>query len=263
MTIEIIPRSAWGARPPKVRNQIHTPTDELWLHHTAGSEQGASGVRQIQTQHMDGERWTDIAYSFVIDRNTLQIYEGRGVGIRGGHTQGRNTRSHGICVMGNFHGIHTPRPELIARIAELVRHGHEAGWWPATLTGGHRDVRATACPGDALYTRIGEINRRATTDGGTMPTDRTAEIKEAQTKLANDEGRQFYTGAIDGDFGPLSLDAVHKAVNRANEAAELERALDEALAEKPPPDPTLIAQAELGQQWLELHRAAETFGSDS
>ncbi len=109
---------------------------------------------------MDDNRWNDIAYSFVIDRDSLEVFEGRGAGVLGGHTSGRNAVSHGICVMGNFENA-AVSDGLIDTVAALVRHGHGEGWWPAKLSGGHRDVKATACPGINLYQQIGAINRRA------------------------------------------------------------------------------------------------------
>ncbi len=229
--IDIVPRSAWGARTPRSRVAISTPTRELWLHHSAGSERGAAGVRQIQNFHMDGRRWSDIAYSFLVDRETLAVYEGRGAGIRGGHTFNHNSVSHGICVMGNFESMR-PSTALLDRLGELVAHGARAGWWPERFTGGHRDVRSTSCPGRNLYSQIRTVNNTAATilAGGPPPVaiDRTAEITEAQTKLINAGGTRFYAGRPDGDFGPLSLDAVHQAVNRANEADRFQRERDEA-----------------------------------
>lgn len=165
MTITIISRDQWGARQPKSRSLISLPSPELWLHHSADSNTGAAGMRNIQRQHQ--AKWSDIGYSYVIDGDTLEVFEGRGAGVLGAHTFGRNSRSHGICVLGNFE-IETPSPQLLDKIAELIEHGHRNGWWPASLTGGHRDVVSTACPGRKLYVRIGDVNSRT---GGvsTMP----------------------------------------------------------------------------------------------
>ncbi|MCP5028192.1 MAG: hypothetical protein GY929_18095, partial [Actinomycetia bacterium] len=109
---------------------------------------------------MDGRGYLDVGYSFLIDPTTCIIYEGRGAGVDGGHTFGHNGISHGICVMGNFELVE-PTDELLSTIALLVAHGHDNGWWPAELTGGHRDVGKTACPGQHLYDQIGTINARA------------------------------------------------------------------------------------------------------
>lgn len=160
MTIHIIDRNGWLARPPRNRSTIPTPSAELWLHHTADDHRGPAGVRAVQAFHMDNRGWSDIAYSYLIDRDTLDVFEGRGAGVLGGHTFGRNSISHAICVMGNFDKV-KPSTALLERIAELVAYGHTKGWWPAQLTGGHRDVRATRCPGDHLYPRIPGMNARS------------------------------------------------------------------------------------------------------
>lgn len=191
MDIDIVTREEWGARPPKRRHAISIPTKELWLHHSAGNELGAAGVRQIQNFHMDGRGWSDIAYSFLVDQVSLRVFEGRGAGVAGGHTKGHNTISHAICVMGNFDNT-KPTQKLIDRIAELVQYGHDRGWWPDRLTGGHRDVSATACPGELLYNKIHTIN--AIIRGGTGD-DMTDEVVELQTILVE-------AGIDIGDFGP-------------------------------------------------------------
>lgn len=163
--MKIIARGEWGARPPRYRTAIRTPTSELWLHHAAGavlpgdnsvSASDLRRIRSIQDYHMDRQGWSDIAYSFLLDPDG-NIFEGRGAGMAGGHTRGRNTISHGICVMGHY-DRQTPESGLPLRLAELVRHGAEKGWWLPYFTGGHRDVSATSCPGSRLYPLIGQIN---------------------------------------------------------------------------------------------------------
>lgn len=212
--LQIVARSNWGARPPRSTFPIGVPSPELWLHHSAGNHFGAAGVRAIQNFHMDSRGWTDIAYSFIVDRATFEIYEGRGAGVRGGHTLGHNTISHGICVMGNFE-VSQVAAGLVARLAELVRHGHGRGWWPAQLTGGHRDVRATACPGQNLYARIEEINRLAIVDDVedtmTVKAGDTGEaVRKFQTALKNWNAQALPRFGADGDFGAETEDWVRR-----------------------------------------------------
>ena len=204
--VDIISRQDWGARAPRRRSTIPIPTEELWLHHTAGNHSGVLGVRSIQNFHMDIRGWSDIAYSYLIDRDSLDVYEGRGAGILGGHTFGRNSISHAICVMGNFDVTSVSDP-LIDRVAELVAHGHQQGWWPSILTGGHRDVRATSCPGDNLYAQIEEINRRAVDPGDEEDNvalkngDRGEAVRRFQTALKGWNSSSLPRFGADGDFG--------------------------------------------------------------
>lgn len=157
----IIRRADWGARHPRSRRTITLPTSEVWLHHFATEKWfGAEGMRACQRYHMDSKGWADIGYSFVVDPTSLEVYEGRGAGVSGAHTYGHNTKSHGIAVMGNFQSREVSSM-LIDRIAGLLAYGKKQGWWGGALSGGHRDVVGTQCPGDNLYAAIASINARA------------------------------------------------------------------------------------------------------
>lgn len=215
MSVTIVSRAAWGARAPKRRYTIHTPTPRLWLHHTAGNEpDGAAGLRRIQNFHMNTRGWSDIAYSFVIDRRGV-IYEGRGPGVAGGHTAGDNSTSHAICVIGNYDVQHPPQAVLDA-IAALIRHGRAQGWW-RDLTGGHRDARgaSTACPGRHLYAAIPRIRQAA--EGNTPPPRPqedalTPELKkylqDMEARITRDIQRSIGLTAKDVDGGRnLAADA--------------------------------------------------------
>jgi len=163
--VSIILRSQWGARPPLgvVRMPV-LPSPKVYVHHTAGNERGAAGMRSIQYMHMlpvaeGGRGWRDIAYNFVIDGDDGKIYEGRGVGVRGGHVHGDENNNHGICVMGNFE--REPfLPVAEHSLVELLRLGIERRWWAPWIVG-HRDGpdESTACPGKNLYARLPAISK--------------------------------------------------------------------------------------------------------
>lgn len=167
LTIDFVTRAEWGAAPPDFVVLLSPmPTDELWLHHTAGEGEDEHSMRAIQAFHQGPEReWSDIAYHFVLDNDApdVDVFVGRGAGVQGGATFGHNEESHAICVMGNFNDD-VPTPLLLERLAYLVAYGHQEGWWPLGFTGGHRDTRGgdpKDCPGDNLYAMIGAINLRA------------------------------------------------------------------------------------------------------
>lgn len=157
--MRIITRAEWGAKPPKYRNSIRTPTPRLWVHHTADDRQGPTAVRAHQTFHMNTKGWSDIAYSFLIGDNG-EIFEGRGFRIAGGHTKDDNTRSHGICLLGNF-DRRKPTNASLRSLIELATYGRNTGYWIPTL-GGHKDApgAATACPGRHLYAVLPAIRNR-------------------------------------------------------------------------------------------------------
>lgn len=175
--MKIVSRAEWRARAPRSRHVITLPTPRLWLHHTAGNENGPDGVLAIQRFHMDVRRWSDIAYSFLVDRDG-NVYEGRGVGVAGGHTAGDNSWSHAICAMGNY-DVTSPSPTMLRAVADLVRHGRVQGWW-GDLTGGHRDApgASTACPGRHLHAAIPEIRRLASTTPAPPPEEDDMQLNE-------------------------------------------------------------------------------------
>lgn len=165
--LTIVSREKWKARKPtKPPLPLVRPTPRLWLHHTANqSWHGESGMRRCQSFHMDVRKYNDIGYSFVIDNKDGRIFVGRGPGIVGAHTEGDNSKSHAICLMGDF-TIDSPSTVAVEATAALIQFGHAARWWPDRLTGGHRDAPGaqTACPGNNLYRAIPRINELALGD---------------------------------------------------------------------------------------------------
>lgn len=50
---------------------------------------------------MDTKQWNDIGYNFLIGGDG-NVYEGRGWGKHGAHSSPYNSKSIGICIIGNF-----------------------------------------------------------------------------------------------------------------------------------------------------------------
>ena len=186
----ISPRSSWGARPPKVAAGL-APTVRLAIvHHSVTANDYAPGdvpaiLRSIQTFHMDGRGWDDIAYNFAVDKYG-NMWEARNGGITnaaiGGHALGANYETTGVVTLGNF-STATPPQAMINSVGDLLGwklylHGVDATSTVTYTTGytvkyqegttlhlpaiiGHRDTGATGCPGDYLYPRLGDIRARA------------------------------------------------------------------------------------------------------
>jgi N-acetylmuramoyl-L-alanine amidase len=164
----ITPRARWGARH-RAGFGPAPAADELWLHHSATRspglgatfEQDAATVRQLEDigqQRFGG----GISYTFAVTESG-RVFEGTGPMRVGSHTGGRNTRSRGLVLIGNYERARPTDPQLTA-VAELIRHGNRVGWWRTDrLNGGHRDApkAATACPGNAAWPLIPVINSRA------------------------------------------------------------------------------------------------------
>lgn len=167
MTDRIITRAEWGARYANGQAAAPVPADETWLHHSVTIapdlvppfDDDYAAVRRLED--IGQQRFgAGISYTFPITPAGL-IFEGHSIGRRGTHTGGRNTRARAICFVGNYEA-NQPTDAQIEAAAWLLAHGFLAGWWKAAdLTGGHRDVRSTSCPGRYAYAAMGRIDARA------------------------------------------------------------------------------------------------------
>ncbi len=171
----IADRGAWGARPPREAPSYAPNVKMAFLHHTAGSNgYGADDVPRIlrsdQAYHMDVRRWSDIGYNFLVDRFG-RIWEGRAGGVDkaviGAHAEGYNTGSTGVAVLGTFTSADVPRAAVdsVSRLLgwKLAKHGVDPGGRNGQFQNiaGHRDSKATDCPGARLYDRLPEIRSSA------------------------------------------------------------------------------------------------------
>jgi hypothetical protein len=184
----IVSRADWRARPPAgTPKRMPTPSQRLWLHHTATEGwHGPAGVKATQDFHMNSRGYNDIAYSMLVDDDGT-VYEGRGVGIVGAHTEGDNSKSHAICCMGDF-TLRRPTEKMLQTIVDLAAHGHREGWWPNQITGGHRDAPGanTACPGGFLWESIPALNDAITAQllgDDDMTPDQDARLRAVEAKL--------------------------------------------------------------------------------
>jgi hypothetical protein len=147
--VNFVTRQQWGARPPKSRVALQPArTVSFFLHHAAGTyPNGAEAMRRIQRQHQDANGWADYAYNFgVWDDGT--IFEGRGWGAQGGHTRGHNSSGVAVCYMGDGR---RPVPQAALNAILVVADDADRHFGKELNRLAHRDVGATACPGDWLY----------------------------------------------------------------------------------------------------------------
>ena len=126
------------------------------IHHTA-SEGGS--VSTIHAEHLNrkdknGNKWLGIGYHFLIGNGT-----GMGDGeieptfrwtkqMQGAHAGNDEYNQHGIgiCLVGNFQE-HRPSAAQLASIKRLVGVLKREYGLKSSQVVGHRDVKATACPG--------------------------------------------------------------------------------------------------------------------
>lgn len=116
-------------------------TTHIVLHHSASKEAYASLVHQWHI----GRGWSGIGYHFIVRKNGT-IERGRPIDTVGAHCSNHNSYTIGICFEGNF------QEEQMSNIQ--IQAGRELIAYVQALYGGnlkvvrHRDLMATACPGD-------------------------------------------------------------------------------------------------------------------
>ncbi|TAH39965.1 MAG: hypothetical protein EYC70_00010 [Planctomycetota bacterium] len=172
-------RAQWGADAPQCGSG-YCNTTHLGFHHSAGASeynssswaQCAANVRAIQDYHMFTNGWCDIGYNYLVCVHG-DIFEGRAGGdnVRGAH-DGWNCGSMGTCWMGYFHTPYhqTLTPAMLDASCELGawkcdQQGIDpwgSSWYAGyggsmTNVYGHRNVSATACPGDLAYSQLDTI----------------------------------------------------------------------------------------------------------
>lgn len=117
-----------------------TVTRYLILHHAAA---GGVSAQDIHRQHR-ANGWAGIGYHYYV-RKSGEVFRGRPEDMIGTHAAGRNSDSIGICFEGNFQTDTMPRAQFDAG-AELISEILER--YPGLELLRHRDVNATACPGE-------------------------------------------------------------------------------------------------------------------
>ncbi|KAF3428666.1 hypothetical protein E2986_14107 [Frieseomelitta varia] len=183
----IISRSQWGARrPSSVRNLAEDPAPFVVIHHSDSDSCITQAicqarVRSFQNHHMNNKNWADIGYNFLVGEDG-NVYEGRGWGKHGSHSKPYNSKSIGICIIGNFNRIffnnththiyiyfelkflrkfieifadHNPNAAAVKAVQDLIEYGVSLGKIQENYTLlGHRQTTQTTCPGDSLYQLI-------------------------------------------------------------------------------------------------------------
>jgi flagellar hook assembly protein FlgD len=193
---DIVTRAQWGADEKIVRAKpLIAKTLKLAIvHHTVSLNdytpaQAAAIVRGIETYHVKGNGWNDIGYNFLVDRYGT-IYEGRAGGITrdviGAHSEGFNTGTVGISLIGNFQTAAPPAAMQdalvsllawrldVAHIDPLSTVAYTSGGNSKYKAGkvvtlnaisGHRDTYFTECPGIAAYRLLPAIAKRVAATG--------------------------------------------------------------------------------------------------
>jgi hypothetical protein len=176
--MKLITRAQWGARDYRLPNGATLYSGQrrgVKLHYlgTPYTDRPHTGcaayVRQIQAQHMDGNGWSDVGYSFLVCTHGY-VYEGRGLRRRNsanGSTS-LNNQDYAVLLLVGSSGLTQPTDEQLDGARDAIDYCRREG--PAgTWLGGHRDGYATSCPGDAVYAWAKAGAPRPTTEEEDMP----------------------------------------------------------------------------------------------
>lgn len=160
----------WG-RLPFTADPMPGPIRRVFIHHTAAGmlhPDFAEHMRRMD-RAARSEGYSAIEYSFLHLPDGRRA-EGRGWGVESGATLGHNDDDapgadpgYSMNAIGYYHPpVSDPvTAQLIDSIATTIAEGIVAGHIARDCRiDGHRDVRATACPGDSLYHAIPAIRAR-------------------------------------------------------------------------------------------------------
>ncbi|CAI9741613.1 peptidoglycan-recognition protein SC2-like [Octopus vulgaris] len=152
-------RAEWDARKPKSVTKLRVPVEYFVVHHSETESCSTTAscdklVKSIQNYHMDNKGWEDIAYNFLIGGNG-EVYEGRGWSVEGTHTIGYNSKSIGICLLGNFEN-EEPTTEAMESLKKMIKCSLNKGQISRNyILAGHKDLQSMRkCPGTTLYNKI-------------------------------------------------------------------------------------------------------------
>lgn len=251
----IVTRGEWGAdesvkRTTGVCEREFYPVQQLFVHHTAGSNYDTNGpatMRAIYWYHTVRRGWCDLGYNFVIGWDGT-IYEGRwarpyaswemhtsetrrGAAVAGAHVSGFNSGSVGISVMGNFTEVDPP-PPVRQSLAELLawesdRHdldpmGRHVYRNPETgmsrrlpFIAGHRDAGQTSCPGDRLYRLLPDVRRDTATTMGPGKASSLITLQASERRVDYGESIDLTGRLTSPDGAPLPVRTVRLYVKPA------------------------------------------------
>jgi hypothetical protein len=177
----VLSRADWGARTDLPRRGIIVDPirrTEVFVHHTVivdddqtrnefeSEEEVIRKMRRLQTVRQQ-DLGPDVPYSFVafcMANGDLLLCEGRGLHRSGAHTSGHNRSALGISFQGNYEDIPLPQhfdSQLTALGGFLRGLRQQEGFVNLGANRplgrevfGHREVKATACPGRHLFGKL-------------------------------------------------------------------------------------------------------------
>lgn len=160
--VQIEPRSAWGPEYANGDRTLDNVGVGVYVHHTDTKYLPATAtVAEERTQMKAIEQIGEDQFGSGISYNVVvfpsgRAYEGVSMNRRGTHTGGLNSTVRSICFAGNYE-TNRPTPAQLATAAAIFQEGQGKWWTPAAYVKGHRDQKATICPGRHVYSQLAVI----------------------------------------------------------------------------------------------------------
>lgn len=192
----------------------------IMIHHTAGSEQSAPALRATFLERF-GANYIGYHYAIAPNGDIWKDIQDDQVGIHNNEGNINNYNSLAISFVGDFTS-REPTTAAWNKAKQVIRTIKKANPQVKTLLG-HRDRKSTACPGNRIYARLGELRAELNNPGGTTmdPLD-SIKVPGNVVKLIYTEVRGVEPKPTDPDYPqatserPLRfvLDMLREAKNR-------------------------------------------------
>jgi peptidoglycan hydrolase-like protein with peptidoglycan-binding domain len=232
MSLQIITRAAWQARPPRGSYTTLIRTRGTKVHYVGNRvdprlvddhDRCLALMRQIQGWHMDGNGWMDFAYNLAVCPHG-NLLMGRGPGrMSAANGPGLNHDHYAVLGMLGSTGLIDPTDAMLNGLRDAIQVLRDQGGAGSEIKG-HRDGYSTDCPGGPLYAWV---KAGAPRPGG-QPVDPTVwpgrllRYRPGQPLQRGDDVRRWQQAAatlghalaVDGLYGEESR-AVARRIQRA------------------------------------------------
>ena len=121
--------------------------EHIIMHHSATKDSSSLSWAAIRKAHME-KGWDGIGYHYGIELvgDGYEILIGRDLDKSGAHCRGMNSKSFGICLVGNFDIDKVPQEQWTIALA-LAMSLCSLFEIPIENVHGHREYSQTHCPG--------------------------------------------------------------------------------------------------------------------
>lgn len=135
--------------------------------HCSASPKATTSAAQIKRWHVEGNGWSDVGYHRIIEGDGA-VMQGRPDDVAGAHAEGFNSKSLGVCVVGDFDreaiDLSDPQGTALIQVCAVLCQRYKIP--PANIIG-HRDTYpllgkpvAKTCPGAHLHALLPRLRER-------------------------------------------------------------------------------------------------------